>query len=111
MSEDTTREQLNARSLEERILIRLDAIDSRLDKIDERLQKLEAKEYDTKPIWEKVVKDVEHIGSELQIGLRRVGDKIDTLNNHILEVQADQREIERRLEKLESNEGGSILIQ
>ena len=110
MSEDTTANLPTAHSFEELVLARLDVIGEHLKKLDERLQSLEARKYDTRPIWEKAVADIERLGSEVQVGLRRVGDKIDTLNKNILEMQADQREIERRLSRLES-EGNITLIQ
>jgi hypothetical protein len=47
----------------------------------------------------------------MQEGFRRVGDKIDILNKNILEVQTDIRGLERRVSKLESDEGGNILLK
>jgi hypothetical protein len=55
MSEDRTMETSDPRSFEERVFARFDAIDERLNDVDARLEKLEAKQYDTKPIWEQAL--------------------------------------------------------
>ena len=81
----------------------------RLDSIDMRLEKLEALAYDTKPIWENALKEIADIRAEMREGfdrshsdLRRLEHKIDILNKNILNVAADQRELEERVNKLES---------
>jgi uncharacterized coiled-coil DUF342 family protein len=111
MSEEKTREKLDARSFEDRVFARFDALDDRLNDMDSRLQKLEAKQYDAKPIWERALAEIAETRNEMREGLRRVGDKIDILNKNILEVQTDQRGLERRIGKLESNDGGTVLLQ
>jgi septal ring factor EnvC (AmiA/AmiB activator) len=86
---------------------------ARLNSIDERLEKLEARAYDTKPIWENALKEIadtriemregfEKSRTEMESGLRRVERKIDVLNQNILDVRADQRELEERVSKLDS---------
>ncbi len=110
-----------------RILVRLDSIDGRLDSvdnrlngIDNRLEKLEERAYDTKPIWENALKEIadtriemregfervhtefEKVHSEIETGSRRVERKIDILNQNILNVRADQRELEERIDKIDS---------
>ena len=86
---------------------------ARLNSIDERLGKLEARAYDTKPIWENALKEIadtriemregfEKFRTETESGLRRVERKIDVLNQNILDVRADQRELEERVSKLDS---------
>jgi len=89
-----------------RILVRLDSIDA-------PLEKLEARAYDTKPIWENALKEItdtcieirqgfEKSRAEMESGLRRVERKIDVLNQNILDARADQRELEERVSKLDS---------
>ena len=111
MSEERTEEKPDARSFEDRVFARFDTLAERLDSMDTRLQKLEAKQYDTKPIWERALAEIAETRNETREELRRVGDKIDILNKNILEVQADTRGLERRISKLESDEGGTILVQ
>jgi hypothetical protein len=82
---------------------------ARLDSIDTRLQKLEARSYDTKPIWENALKEIAGARVEMREGfeksrsdLRRLEHKIDILNKNILDVATDQRELEERVNKLDS---------
>lgn len=91
MSEEKTEDKSDARSFEDRVFARFDALDARLNNMDTRLQKLEAKQYDTKPIWERALAEIAETRNEMQEGLRRVGDKIDILNKNIREVQTDTR--------------------
>ena len=44
----------------------------------------------------------EDLRIELDDGLRRLGRKFDVLNENILELQADHRYVDRRLEKVEA---------
>jgi archaellum component FlaC len=111
VSEEKTQEKPDARSFEDRVFARFDAMDERFNGIDARLQKLEAKQYDTKPIWERALAEIAETRNEIREELRRVGDKIDILNKNILEAQADTRGLERRVSKLESDEGGTFLVQ
>lgn len=84
-----------------------------LESIVARLEKLEARAYDTKPIWENALKEItdtraemragfEKQRSDMEAGLRRVEHKIDVLNQNILDARADQRELEERVSKLDS---------
>jgi chromosome segregation ATPase len=86
---------------------------TRLDSIDARLEKLEARAYDTKPIWENALKEIadtrlemseglKKSRAEVETGLRRVERKIDVLNQNILDVRADLRELEERITKPDS---------
>ena len=92
-----------------RILARLDSIDAGLVDMNTRLEKLEARAYDTKPIWENALKEITDVRVEMregfeksETGLRRLEHKIDILNKNILDVRTDQRELEERVNKLDS---------
>ena len=98
----------DGRSFEERVLARFDAIDSRLSSIDSRvteidfnlrdvkarLEKLEARAYDTKPIWERALKEIADIRREMS----KRFDRIDAI---VHENRADIRDAEDRIERLE----------
>ncbi|MBA3440149.1 MAG: hypothetical protein H0T92_09815 [Pyrinomonadaceae bacterium] len=112
MSEEPTR-NLPSDGLN-RILARLDSMDTRLVKMDARLEKLEARAYDTKPIWENALKEIADTRIEMregfeksrvdrEAGLRRVERKIDILNENILDIHTDVRELEE-LMKLNSRQ-------
>jgi chromosome segregation ATPase len=118
-NENITQEKQDARSFEERVFARFDALDARLDSVESRLNDmesrlgaLEAKQYDTKPIWERALAEIADLRTEMNQGieklsnevngaLRKVEDKIDVLNENILDVRADQRDLKRRVETLE----------
>ena len=134
MSEDKTKNMNDSRSFEERVFARFDAVDERFQRIEGnveiRISKLEARQYDTKPIWEQVLVALAEINSRLDKmdarfdgidarldkmdarfdkqdtvldnGFRSVERKMDVLNKYFLETRADQRYLDDRLEKLES---------
>ena len=74
---------------------RFDAIDASLRDLDARLQSLEARPYDTKPIWEQVLKEIVDTRRELSKRL----DRIEAVAH---ETRADLRDAEDRVEKIES---------
>ncbi len=127
MTEEKTAETNGSRSFEERVFARFDSMDERFDRLETRLtsvesrmEKLEAKQYDTKPIWERAPAGFDALRAEiattntrmdsgfdqirtnLDFSLRGVERKIDVLNQNILDLRAEQRYVDSRLEKLES---------
>jgi wobble nucleotide-excising tRNase len=99
--------------------------------MDIRITKLENRQYDTKPIWERALAEITELQTrienfrtemksdieslrteirsefatvrhEMEHALHGVGHKIDALNQNILQVQADQRYVDRRLHELET---------
>lgn len=126
MGEDTIRGLPDSRPFEERVFARFDAmdarfdavdrrfdavearfegVDARLDKIDirlegldQRVQALEAKALDTKPIWERALAQI----SEVQNGVADLNRKFDVLTMDVMQVRADQRRVEKRMNDLES---------
>lgn len=64
------------------------AVEGRLGAVEDRLRALEG--------------EVGEIRNDLRTGLRMVERKIDLLNKNILQVSADQKEMEERVENLES---------
>ena len=148
MSEDKTKNMNDSRSFEERVFARFDTVDERFQRIEGnveiRISKLEARQYDTKPIWEQVLVALAEINSRLDKmdarfdsidarldkmdarfdaidarldkmdarfdkqdtvldnGFRSVERKMDVLNKYFLDTRADQRYLDDRLEKLES---------
>jgi hypothetical protein len=95
MSEETTQNMLDARSFQERILARLDDINTRLQSLEEQAER---RALETKPIWERALAEI----LELKQGLANVERKIDILSRDVVQVRADQTYAERRLDKLES---------
>ena len=98
MSENRTRDLPDNRSFEERVFARFDGLDS-------RVQALEARALDTKPIWERALAemlDVKQGVAEVKEGVEDVKRKIDLLSLDIVQVRADQRRVEKRMDTLES---------
>lgn len=99
MSEDTTK--LLPNDGFQRILSRLDSIDTRLDSIETRLTTLEEKVdrrlQETRPIWEQVLTRLDGVESELQ-SLNR---KFRVFYDDILKLQDKQEDLEERVRKLE----------
>jgi hypothetical protein len=81
------------------ILARFDSMDERLttleDRVDRRLQ-------ETRPIWEQVLARLGNLESDVRTGFRRIERNVGTLIKDVLEVRADQRDLEDRMDKLES---------
>jgi hypothetical protein len=80
--------------MEERFNKRFNEIDSNFRDVNARLEKLELHSYDTKPIWERAIKDIADTRREL---FKRL-DRIDSV---VHENRADIRDAEDRIEKLE----------
>jgi chromosome segregation ATPase len=101
MSEETTQEQPDTRSFEERVFARFDALDARFDSLESRVGALESKVdqleekvdrrlQETRPIWEAV-----------QEQLRRLNSKVDILITDFYEVETDFVRHDKRLTSLE----------
>lgn len=98
-----------------RILSRLDSIDSRLTKLEE---KVEARFVETKPIWERALKEIMETRSEVmetraQVGkvetrLERIENEIKDMRRMFRSTFADmarvQEDLEERLDKIEGRE-------
>jgi chromosome segregation ATPase len=102
MSEDTTQETPDARSFEERVFARFDAMDARFDVLDTRLtaleEKVEARLQETRPIWEAVLSRLDNIDGEI----KSVNRRVRVLHDDILRVREDQEDLRERVSKLES---------
>ena len=131
MSEEKTKDLDQSRSFEDRVFARFDAIESFLRSLNARVEVLESKTYDTKPIWERALKEIVDLGEkvnqteraikeelgqterklkeeltetkrELKELKREVTKRLDQIQAVQLSNRADIRDIEDRLEKVES---------
>jgi hypothetical protein len=78
--------------------VRLDRTDARLDGIDQRVQALEARALDTKPIWEHALSEILAVRN----GVDNLNRKMDVLTLDMMQLRADQRRVEKRMDGLES---------
>jgi chromosome segregation ATPase len=99
---------------------------AQLSSINARLERLEARDYDTKPIWENAFKEIADLRAEMRegfekvnaridgvqgevrelraettTGLRKMGKQVEVLNNNILGMEAEMRLLDDRMGKLE----------
>jgi len=85
---------------------RFDSMETRFDSMKTRFDSMETKfdSMETKfdALGYKVEAGSNTLHTSLENGLRGVERKIDVLNRNILELQADQRYVDSRLEKIES---------
>ena len=98
MSEGNTQETPDARSFEERVFARFDTIDERLDKLE---KKVDERSYDTKPIWERALKEIAETRSEVNTSLRSVERQIGVLSKDIVQLRAEVGGLANRLDALE----------
>lgn len=109
MSEDTTGETHGGRSFEERVFVRFDAIDTglgsvdaRLGSVEARLEVLEAKSYDTRPIWERALAEIASLRESVNERFDKLERKFDVLADDMIQLRADQKRVNRRLDKVET---------
>lgn len=92
MSEESTGNLFEAKL--NTILIQLQAVDLRLDGMNQRLAALEAKQYDTKPIWEKALAELLEIKERLDRidkEMVRQDDKLDHFIEDVIEMKRQMR--------------------
>ncbi len=89
-SEDPTQKLPDGPSFETRVL-------AALANITERLEKLEAKQYDTKPIWERALAEIVATRRELQtmdVRLDRIESQTSQTRAEMLSLRADFKEFQ-----------------
>ena len=106
MDEETTQDMPDARSFEERVFARFDALDARLQKLE---GEAERRALETKPIWERALAEILEVRQglgefrvEANDALRDISRKIGVLGNDMIQLRADQAHVESRLNDLES---------
>jgi hypothetical protein len=101
-SEDTTKDMSDIRTLQDRILAKLEEIGARLESVE---SKVEQRMFDTKPIWERALKEIME-ANQLLASLDR---KMDVLGKDMLTLRADHLGIEARLKKLEEQDKDNLV--
>ena len=74
---------------------RFDGVDAAIGDLNSRVERLEVRSYDTKPIWEQALKEIVDVKRELS-------KRLDRIHALVLENSADLRDVDERVEKLES---------
>lgn len=78
MNEEPTQNLSEARSFEERVFMRFDAVDA-------RLERLESRSYDTKPIWERALTEIH----ETRIALGEVKGELANVKTDVAGLKTD----------------------
>lgn len=101
--EQKTQEMDDARPFEERVLAHFEALSGRLDRMDERLHSLEAKQYDTKPIWERALTEIAETRKEMQVNFRKIERQLSALSVDVLETRGTVSDLESRVDKIDKS--------
>jgi peptidoglycan hydrolase CwlO-like protein len=112
--ERKTQEKPDKRSFEERVFARFDALDARMNSMDERWQSLEAKQHDTKPIWERALAEIAETQTEMregfeksraesQSGFRKLERQLSALSVDVLEMRGTVSDLEAQVDKLDKS--------
>lgn len=120
MSDNPTRETLDSRSFEERVFARFDALDARMDRFETRIEakidaldgrltaleeKVDSRLRETRPIWEAMQADLATVKDNLatvKVEVKDINRRVMLLHEDNLRMRGDQRELDERVEKLES---------
>jgi chromosome segregation ATPase len=115
MSEDLTKKLPRG---DDNVALILQNIDSRLQRLE---QTVEERVHDTRPIWQKVLADIEQLQQgqtrlegdmheikgevhEIKVSIRDIYYKMDVLNETMLNVQAKHRDVDGRVRELEAQQ-------
>ena len=102
MSEDTTQDMPDARSFEERVFARFDALDHQMTNFNERLtsleDKVERRMQETRPIWEAMQNKLEQLDEKVD----RFNEKFDLVLSDLYDMRAGVKSLNKRVTNLEN---------
>ncbi|HEV7889061.1 MAG TPA: hypothetical protein VGP08_00410 [Pyrinomonadaceae bacterium] len=105
MSEENTQNLPDSRSFEERVFARFDAIDVGLRDLNARVEKLAAESewraVETKPIWERALAEIVAVSQKVD-GLER---KVDALSEEVAELREEVSVISRKVRAVDNKLG------
>jgi chromosome segregation ATPase len=101
MSGEITQDFNGNRPFEERVFARFDGIESFLRSLDGRVQVLESRSHDTKPIWERALKEILETG--LEVG--EVKSKVGVIESKVGVIESKVGVIESKVGVIESKVG------
>ena len=106
MSEDLTKKLPKSDS--EKLNIILETVQSLENRVQHLEQQADEKRYDTRPLWEKLQADIADLKKtlhsetgEIKRSLRDLSRKQSVLNDSVLQIRADLRDMDLRLVALE----------
>ncbi|HWN11632.1 MAG TPA: hypothetical protein VNO50_20560 [Pyrinomonadaceae bacterium] len=108
MNEDKTAETLHLPSFEERVLAKLDEVSLRLAVLEKRSAERDA---ETKPNWDRLLKEFQDMNTSFSKYFKNFDRKLDVMNSEMLQMKADQKGAETRLDKIEAEGRPQIIVQ
>ena len=87
MSQEITRDLSGDRPFEDRVFARFDGIEEYLRSLDSRVQVLESRGYDTKPIWERALKEILETRLELKETRDELKGEVNGLRAEVKETR------------------------
>jgi chromosome segregation ATPase len=103
MSQEITQDFHGNRRFEERVFARFDGVDSYLRSLDARVQVLESRSYDTKPIWERALKEILETRHELS----ETRSEVAGVKSEVAGVKAEVGGVKREVEGLKGEVAGA----
>ena len=101
MSQEITRNLDGDKPFEERVFARFDGIEEYLRSLDSRVQVLESRGYDTKPIWERALKEI----LETRVELKETRDEVKQTRVELKDTRYDlntfKRDVTARLDEIQ----------
>jgi chromosome segregation ATPase len=88
------------RAFEERVFARFDAVDLSIRSLDSRLQRLEIRDYDTKPIWERALKEIAETKEELKEVRNELKAEVNELRGEVKELRGEVNELRGEVNEL-----------
>ena len=88
MSQEITKDLDGDRPFEERVFARFDGIEEYLRSLDSRVQVLESRGYDTKPIWERALKEI----LETRVELKETHDEVKQTRVELKETRDEVKQ-------------------
>jgi chromosome segregation ATPase len=93
MNEEPTKDLPDRKSFEGQVFARFDAVDA-------RLEKLESRSYDTKPIWERALKEI--LETHLEVGevknkVTGIETRVGVIEGDVASIKANYAEMKREL--------------
>jgi chromosome segregation ATPase len=100
MNGELTEDLNGSRPFEERVFARFDGIESYLRSLDGRVQVLESRSHDTKPIWERALKEILETKSRIEVietNLAGVKTEVAAMKTDYSGIRTELLEMKREL--------------
>ena len=102
MNGELTQDLNGSRPFEERVFARFDGIESFLRSLDGRVQVLESRSHDTKPIWERALKEILETRSEVG----EVKNRVAVIETDLAGVKSDLGDVKTDLAGVKTEQAG-----